>query len=95
MASSYSDGALVRPSHVLDWFTSATHETIRTDADGHREWVPFGTAHARQVGSRTTACGLVATDWPMFFETKFDVRLPNICRTCVDMVRARPSGEAQ
>lgn len=67
-----------RPARPPEWFTSAAHVVRTVDAQGMPTWTPAGEAHGRQVGSRSTACGLVATDWPMLFDRRFRVLLPNL-----------------
>ena len=74
-----------RPKLTPRWFVSAPHK-VRQGPEG--AWSPYGLRHARQVGQARTECGLVALDWPMFWELPFLVgdRSRPVCEMCHDMV---------
>ncbi|QGG40585.1 hypothetical protein [Aeromicrobium yanjiei] len=66
------------------WYPTATSRRLvrRDDA----EWVLEGTVHARRCGELTTACGLLAVDWPMSFYEPFAAARGDVCRSCVRTV---------
>jgi hypothetical protein len=80
-------GRLGGPRPLPEWFTTAAHVGRRADKRGMATWLPAGAAHARHVGSRTTACGVVATNWPMLFDVRFTALVPHVCRACVEEVQ--------
>lgn len=74
----------VLPRH----FVSARHGTqLRDAATGVTGWRPYGLQHARTVGSPTTACGLSAVEWPIFWELAFPRSPEKSCEECLAVVR--------
>lgn len=71
------------PSARVHWFTSAPFAAH--GGPGTRR--PWGTVHAREVGSPATACGTPAQTWRMFFDQPFRVVGPDVCRDCVTEVQ--------
>ena len=63
------------------WYVCAPHRSA-LNAQG----VPFGVRHAREVGRSVTACGLLARNWPMFWEMPFAPEVPGRCAECADAV---------
>ncbi|RHW28505.1 hypothetical protein D0Z08_01115 [Nocardioides immobilis] len=68
------------------YFVSARHGRIERSADGAGNWQPFGSHHAREVGAPTTACGLPAHDWRMFWELPFPSSTGALCHHCMAAV---------
>lgn len=64
------------------WLVSTPHSFLnRTDGRGVR--LPYGTQHARKVGSQLTACGVGAFDWELFWETPFPDDPSSSCHDCL------------
>jgi hypothetical protein len=64
------------------WLVSAPHGQ-HIDAPGFQTlWRPFGTHHARKVGSSRTACGLVALGWQLFWDMPFPNEMSVTCVEC-------------
>ena len=63
------------------WYVTASHRLppIPYKDSGDR---PFGTRHARRPGDPTTACGQVALDWPIFWETEYSATDDESCDDC-------------
>jgi hypothetical protein len=64
------------------YFVSARHGTLVRSAAGQSHWQPFGVHHARRVGEPTTACGLTALDWRIFWEMPFPSEPSEPCEAC-------------
>lgn len=62
------------------WLVSATNACPGADPEAER--LPYGTRHARQVGSRLTECGAVATEWPIFWGLPFLAEDRASCPDC-------------
>jgi len=60
-----------RARALPSYFVSARHGTLVHPPTGGSLWRPFGVHHARRVGEPTTACGLTALDWRIFWEMPF------------------------
>ncbi|MFC5676953.1 hypothetical protein [Aeromicrobium endophyticum] len=68
------------------WFATASQK-VRA-GDGHPRagsLVPWGTVHARRLGSARTACGVACFTWPIFFD--LDVRHERALEVCDDCRR--------
>ncbi|KRE97993.1 hypothetical protein ASG88_17585 [Nocardioides sp. Soil777] len=52
---------------------------------------PSGVVHARIDSELSTACGLLAVDWRVFWTRQFDVRDEDACTRCSTVVESRPS----
>lgn len=75
------------------WFVSAPHGRLTRNNPGEPRWVPFGKAHARQVGSSFTACGQPALGWKLFWDMPFPDSDAETCAECRELVsspRNRP-----
>jgi hypothetical protein len=68
-----------------DWYVSVPRGQVVTTND-HRP-APWGVSHARQVGAMLTACGLLAVEWPILWESPFDPRLQSSCPECAQHIR--------
>lgn len=68
------------------FFVSARHGRIVRVGTEAGSWQPFGSHHARQVGAPTTACGLPAHDWRMFWELPFPSSPQATCQECLTIV---------
>jgi hypothetical protein len=65
------------------WFVASQFSESRLsikfgDAPG-----PSGVVHAKEMGTRLTACGLDASSWTKYWELVFDPRAPEACPRCV------------
>ncbi|WP_286929956.1 MULTISPECIES: hypothetical protein [Aeromicrobium] len=65
----------------MDYFASAPRGTWGT-WDGRTARVPYGTHHARRLGSAESACGAPAMDWELFWDVDFAPALEASCRPC-------------
>jgi len=52
---------------------------------------PAGVVHARIDSEPSTACGLFAVDWRVFWTRQFDARDEDACSQCSTVVESRPS----
>ena len=68
----------VRPPLLPRWWTCSPGRSISTTSQLSR-FTPWGTTHARELGSNRTACGEVAISWHLFFDRPVDPRNPNTC----------------
>ncbi len=76
-----------RPAtRTVEWFASSPHRVLRR-RNGEATWAPAGTVHARVIGASTTACGVPAMTWRMFFGQPFRSIEPQACRACVEHVQ--------
>jgi hypothetical protein len=75
---------------VPTWLVAARNGRLELKDDGTYRLTPFGTHHARQIGSRTTACGLFAVDWKLFWDQTFTGLREAECPECREVL-ASPS----
>jgi len=73
------------PEHAGSWLVSSAHRKMREEG-GVRQWGPYFERHARQLGSITTACGLLASNWHVFHDVEFRADDLGACRDCVEVV---------
>lgn len=73
-----------RPSPHVAGFDGACYMQRVSAKEGIR--LPYGVQHARQVGSRLTACGLAAIGWELFWDQSFPDRSTSPCPECVHVV---------
>lgn len=85
-----SDGVRGRQPTTY-WFT-ACQFVVRTEAEGHPRQAA-SRAHAKEMGTTLTACGLEATSWHRLWEVPFAVaKVKDRCPQCVAIcAEARPS----
>lgn len=72
-------GAIVRQP---TWLVSTPH-SCPSRTYGGRVRLPYGTQHARKVGSPLTACGVGAFDWELFWEAPFPHDPSSSCHDCL------------
>ena len=70
---------------MTTWFVSTKHR-VPVGPPENRSLAPFGPRHARRPGDTTTACGLAAMGWPMFWLTEFSGARENECARCAAAV---------
>jgi hypothetical protein len=73
--------AVPTPASRLRWFVVA-HSTSPQTVQGRRTEWPSSWAHAKQMGSDLTACGLNATSWPKLFNVAFPPPRTEVCPEC-------------
>ncbi|TCI99316.1 MULTISPECIES: hypothetical protein [Aeromicrobium] len=78
-----------RPTIASRYFASSPH---RRQVPGG--WGPYGTFHAREVGSPTTACGMAAIEWKVFYDQGFTAVNPQACRDCIQVLYFPAKGAA-
>lgn len=74
-------------SSAVRWFTTCQY--VEMDAfDNGPTRQPASTAHAKQMGTPLTACGLTATSWHRLWELPFGAGSGTywLCPTCVGLV---------
>ncbi|GAB7007807.1 hypothetical protein JCM18899A_52830 [Nocardioides sp. AN3] len=71
---------------VPTWLVSTAHAYMQRVSAKEGIRLPYGVQHARQVGSRLTACGLAAIGWELFWDQSFPDRSTSPCPECVHVV---------
>ena len=71
------------------WLMSAPNGTWRVEGPGQRRWVPYSTAHAREVGAALTACGTFAIGWELFWDMPFEGSGEDACSACANALASR------
>ncbi|MBL8931588.1 MAG: hypothetical protein JNL54_15820 [Kineosporiaceae bacterium] len=66
-------------------FVVSTHKVRDRTAAAPNQWVPYGTEHAWQPGTRRTLCGEFIGGWTVFWERRFSARPAAACAACVEM----------
>jgi hypothetical protein len=51
-----------------------------------RAWRPSGRHHARRAGESRTQCGIVAIEWVLFWDMRFDPGDKHSCSECAYLV---------
>lgn len=69
-----------KTAHIHGWYVTGSHRLRSQSPSGPAE-VPFGRAHLRQVGSSSTACGLPALNWPIFWDLAVNTPV-DMCPEC-------------
>ena len=72
------------PPHARpSWFATAAQK-VRTESRYPRPgaFVPWGTVHARHLGSARTACGALCLTWPIFFDVDVHEHSLDVCSDC-------------
>lgn len=55
----------------------------------YAERKPWGTVHAREIGGLTTACGMPAIRWHLFYGTPFGPNVESACERCLSELTGR------
>jgi len=63
----------------------STHKVRDRSTPASSEWLPYGTQHAWEPGTRTTLCGEFTNGWTVFWERTFSARPAAACPACVEM----------
>jgi len=72
------------PEPRRELFVTATHK-VRDRAGGvPNQWLPYGTQHAWEPGTRRTLCGEWVTGWTVFWDRHFSARPASACAACVE-----------
>lgn len=73
-------GDYFEATRIARWPVSA--RTRVRGADRKVCWIPFGTRHARAVGSGWTLCGISAVEWHYFWTIPFEAAHVRACAGC-------------
>jgi hypothetical protein len=65
-------------------FVVATHKVRDRSAAAPNQWLPYGTEHAWEPGTRRTLCGEWITGWTVFWDRRFSARPADVCAACVE-----------
>ncbi len=77
--------AAARPRTVRrDLFVVATHKVRDRSGSSPNRWLPYGTEHAWEPGTRRTLCGEWITGWTVFWDRHFSARPAAACAACVE-----------
>lgn len=71
-----------RPEREL--FVVATHKVRDRSGGAPNSWVPYGTEHAWEPGTRRTLCGEWTTGWTVFWDRHFSARPAAACPLCIE-----------
>ncbi len=74
--------ASTRAGVAPELFVVATHKV--RDRDAAAQWLPYGTEHAWQPGTRRTLCGEWTAGWTVFWDRHFSARPSAACGACVE-----------
>jgi len=69
----------------MTYFATAPRGTWGT-WNGRPAKVPYGTHHARRLGTTTSACGAPAASWELFWDVSFTPDLETACGACARQV---------
>jgi hypothetical protein len=77
------------PTHVdhlakRELFVVATHKVRDRSGGTPNQWLPYGTEHAWEPGTRRTLCGEWITGWTVFWDRHFSARPSAACAACVE-----------
>lgn len=78
--------AINRPE-LMAWLVTSRHRGTVLGSTGHMG--PYGPQHTRRGGDWFTLCGLVAFDWPLFWDMRFDADSAMACDSCARGIRSR------
>jgi len=67
-----------------DLFVVATHKVRDRSGGAPNQWLPSGTEHAWEPGTRRTLCGEWITGWTVFWDRHFTARPTAACAACVE-----------
>jgi hypothetical protein len=65
-------------------FVVATHKVRDRSGGTPNSWLPYGTEHAWEPGTRRTLCGEWITGWTVFWDRHFSARPTAACAACVE-----------
>src|SRR5512143_2455028 len=65
-------------------FVVATHKVRDRSGGAPNQWLPYGTEHAWEPGTRRTLCGEWISGWTVFWERHFSARPAAACGACVE-----------
>jgi hypothetical protein len=65
-------------------FVVATHKVRDRSGGAPNSWLPYGTEHAWEPGTRRTLCGEWITGWTVFWDRHFSARPAAACAACVE-----------
>jgi hypothetical protein len=71
-----------RAASAPELFVVATHKV--RDRGTATQWLPYGTEHAWQPGTRRTLCGEWTAGWTVFWDRHFSARPAAACAACVE-----------
>jgi hypothetical protein len=74
--------AVATPATTQRWFVTCHSTEKRKVRDAYVEW-PRSLAHAKRMGSTSTACGIPAWSWPKLFHVSFPPVRTDVCPDCV------------
>jgi hypothetical protein len=72
------------PPARRELFVVATHKVRDRSGNAPNRWLPYGTEHAWEPGSRRTLCGEWTTGWTVFWDRRFSARPAAACSACVE-----------
>lgn len=78
-----------RPVHkvrLVRWFTVCEYVVRSKNPDIAPR--PSSRAHAKEMGTYTTACGLLVNSWHRLWELPFENATSDSCDDCADVVRS-------
>jgi hypothetical protein len=67
-----------------DLFVVATHKVRDRSSGTPNRWLPYGTEHAWEPGTRRTLCGEWINGWTVFWDRHFSARPAAACAACVE-----------
>jgi hypothetical protein len=65
-------------------FVVAVHKVRDRSSGSPNRWVPYGTEHAWEPGTRRTLCGEWTSGWTVFWDKHFSARPASACPACVE-----------
>jgi len=65
-------------------FVVATHKVRDRSGGVPNRWLPYGTEHAWEPGTRRTLCGEWITGWTVFWDRHFSARPAEACAACIE-----------
>lgn len=73
-----------RPAAQREIFVTSTHKVRDRDSGVPHQWLPYGTEHAWEPGSRHTLCGEWTNGWTVFWDRPFSARARAACPRCIE-----------
>lgn len=65
-------------------FVVAIHKVRDRSGGAPNRWIPYGTEHAWEPGTRRTLCGEWINGWTVFWDRHFSARPAAACAACVE-----------